>query len=151
MLAVATIWQDELDHLAPQVTSELNRIAVKVYVPESFDTADLARARRIARRNSQVAEALAGAKQRGLVIQALACGPDLVERYEHGDNAYGKAIVAAAMDLRRIDALPLLGPDLLRDAAAGYLDTSARADPPPDWFDDGLRWACTPVRNAVAP
>ena len=148
-LVVATIWPEELERLEPQIKNELNRVAVKIYLPESFSESDLEQARRIAQHDSQIAAVLGGSKFRGLLIQALACGPDLVDRYEHGANVYGRAIISAAMDMRRIGVLPPFDQDLLQKAAAGYLDSSARADPPSDWFDTGLKWACTPVRNAV--
>ncbi|WP_327742828.1 hypothetical protein OHO28_51395 [Streptomyces europaeiscabiei] len=150
IVVIGTIWQEDLDRLNPQVKDDVDRIAVKVYVPEAFSGLELRRAHRVAEQDHQIAEALAGTEQHGLVVQTLACGLDLVDRYEHSSNPYGRAIVTAAMDLSRLGIGPLLDAELLREAAAGYLDPSVRAQPPADWFSTGLQWACTPVRNAVA-
>jgi thioredoxin-like negative regulator of GroEL len=86
-----------------------------------------------------IAATTSGAGRR--VIQTLAGGPALVERYEHPDHPddrYAAAIVTAAIDARRLSYESPLTADLLTDAAAGYLSDEDRIDPPPDWCERGL-------------
>lgn len=105
-----------------------------------------------------IAATTSGAGRR--VIQTLAGGPALVERYEHPDHPddrYAAAIVTAAIDARRLGYETPLTADLLTDAAAGYLGDEDRIDPPPDWCERGMTratkdslhgiTALTPVRT----
>jgi RNA polymerase sigma factor (sigma-70 family) len=75
------------------------------------------------------------------VIQTVAGGPLLVDRFEHPrttDDRYAATVVATAMDARRLghhNPLPL---GLLRSAAPAYLNDDDRVDLPDNWFTVGL-------------
>ncbi|MFJ3924688.1 hypothetical protein [Streptomyces sp. NPDC090022] len=88
----------------------------------------------------------------GAITQTLAAAPQLVEHYESADGGsacYGRAVLTAAMDARRLGygaALPL---GLLEAAAPAYLTEAQRAAAPPDWFDRALAFAETEIRGVV--
>ncbi|MFJ3728728.1 hypothetical protein ACIPYQ_40040 [Streptomyces sp. NPDC090045] len=68
----------------------------------------------------------------GTVIQTLAAGPQLVDHYEQAvgpHGSYGRAIIAAAMDARRLGHSTVLPAALLRAAAPGYLSVTSGPQP----------------------
>ena len=88
-------------------------------VPEHFSRTDRERALREAWRDSRLRDALEHASD-GEVVQYLAGGPALAQRYRTAP-AGAKALIEAAMDVRRLGHPPEIGGDLLRSAARGYL------------------------------
>ncbi|ROQ65213.1 TPR repeat protein [Streptomyces sp. CEV 2-1] len=89
----------------------------------------------------------------GTVIQTLAAGPQLVDHYEQAvgpHGPYGRAIIAAAMDARRLGHNAVLPTALLRAAAPGYLSDDQRAAAADSWFADALGFARTKVKGVVA-
>jgi tetratricopeptide (TPR) repeat protein len=115
--------------------------AVRVETPEVFAGEDLAELRRELDTDPRLAAAAEAARSDGKVIQVLAGGPELVQRYEHpadADDRYGKAVVTAAMDIRRLGHESPIGRALLEEVAPVSLDPPDRADAPVGWFDTGL-------------
>jgi len=90
----------------------------------------------------------------GTITQTLAAGPALVDHYESAarpDGPYGKAIITAAMDARRLGHSSPLPAELLRAAAPGYLTEEQRAAADPEtWFAHALSYARTKVKDVVA-
>ncbi|MEW2624604.1 hypothetical protein [Streptomyces sp. NPDC048106] len=89
----------------------------------------------------------------GRITQTLAVGPQLVDHYEHAagpQGTYGKAIITAAMDARRLGHTSPLPSALLRAAAPGYLTADQRAAAPGTWFADALEYARTKVKGVAA-
>ena len=82
--------------------------------------------------------------------QVLAAGPELVARWEHAYDPYGKAVITAALDARRVGARAPLSRDLLAAAAPTYVTGADRATAPPDWLDRALAYATTELRGAAA-
>jgi len=127
--------------------------AVRVEMPEVFAGEDLAALRRQLGSDPRLAAAAEVACSDGKVIQVLAGGPALVQRYEHpadADDRYGKAVVAAAMDIRRLGHESPVGRTLLEEAAAVCLAPPDRADTPVDWFSMDLADATQEVHGIAA-
>ena len=105
-------------------------------------------------------EALAGASAAeaahsdGKVTQVLAGGPELVQRYQHpadAEDRFGKAVLSAAMDARRLGYESPIGTPFLEEAAPAYLDPPDRVGTPGHWFTTGLGHATGEVRGAFEP
>ncbi|MEU1789175.1 hypothetical protein ABZ553_25560 [Streptomyces sparsogenes] len=89
----------------------------------------------------------------GTITQTLAAGPQLVDHYEQAvppHGPYGKAIITAAMDARRLGHASPLPAALLRAAAPGYLTEEQRAAAPETWFTDALAYARSKVKGVAA-
>ncbi|MFF8726108.1 hypothetical protein ACF073_06410 [Streptomyces sp. NPDC015171] len=90
----------------------------------------------------------------GELTQTLAAALELVAFHETSDTVpacYGKAVVTAAMDARRLGHGPELPDTLLRAAARAYLSEAQRAAAAPGWFEQALAHAGTRVKGVVAP
>ncbi|MFJ5972522.1 hypothetical protein [Streptomyces sp. NPDC093060] len=94
------------------------------------------------------------ASRDGTLTQTLAAGPQLVEYYEAADGSpacYGKAVLTAAMDARRLGHGPALPDGLLEAAAPAYLGETQRAGAGPDWFAGALDHGRQRIKGVVAP
>ncbi|MEV4311343.1 hypothetical protein [Actinocrispum sp. NPDC049592] len=145
-------WADLTTVENPHTRALLQHSVKRVRVAERFTPEQLSQVRG----NEDIDPRLAAAAiaKDGHVIQTLAGGPALVERYEHPDrptDRYAAAIISAAIDARRLGFRSLLPLALLADAASGYLSDEDRTDPPPDWFTQGLAQAAKdPVYGITA-
>ena len=103
-------------------------------------------------RDSRLATARRSAGDALRVIQVLAGGPLLVERYQHRLAPHSATIITAAMDARRLGHWAPVPPLLLEDAASGYL-TAAQRTAPPHWLRESLDAAAESVLGvrALAP
>jgi uncharacterized protein YidB (DUF937 family) len=126
-----------------------------VDVPDRFTPEEMAAAAEAG--DPALAAAAASAGPDGQVTQYLAGARDLLARYDGpGADAYGRAIITAAMDASRLGHAGPLPAALLRDAAPGYLAGQDRtAGPAGDW-DTALAlathsgWALQPFPPAAA-
>lgn len=89
------------------------------------------------------------------LTQVLAAGPELVSWWENAgsdrpESRYGKAIITAALDARRLGVTAALSREFLMAAAPAYLTSADRAVAPPDWFDQAIGYATTRLRGAVS-
>ncbi|OXY91493.1 tetratricopeptide repeat protein [Streptomyces diastatochromogenes] len=94
------------------------------------------------------------ASRDGTLTQTLAAGPQLVEYYEAADASpacYGKAVLTAAMDARRLGHGPALPDGLLEAAAPAYLNETQRAGAGADWFAGALDHGRHRIKGVVAP
>ncbi|KWX05859.1 hypothetical protein TH66_00550 [Carbonactinospora thermoautotrophica] len=159
LVVIGTLWPEYWNRFTHQpqegepdphrATRTLLRAACRIDVPEDFTGADR-QVRARAERDPRLAEAvkLAGPSQR--IIQQLAAGPDLINRYRDAD-CYARAVLTAAIDARRLGHLSPLAPAFLREAARGYLTGTELAEAGPDWFTQALAYATVKVRGAQAP
>ena len=127
-----------------------------VDVPDRFTDADILEAKRQGGRailSAIVAAEAAGT--RGMVAQYLAGVPDLREHYSGpGANPYGRAVITAAMDAKRLGYAGLLSEELLYQAVIDYLDDSLRVVEQKRWWPSSLEYATRELRgtvNALAP
>ncbi|MFJ5865061.1 hypothetical protein ACIQEY_11720 [Streptomyces parvus] len=138
VLVLGTLWREHSDEYtalpAPGGTDPHSRVREllagrTVPVPDVFDPDSLAQARTLARQGDRLlSEALTGDAGRGRLAQHLAGAPELLRRYEEG-SPFGRALLRAAMDARRLGAGPRLARAFLIEAATDYM-----ADE--DWDDD---------------
>ncbi len=132
---------------------ELLDSAVRVDVPETFADEDFSELSRQMDDDERLKAAAQAARSDGKVIQVLAGGPMLVQRYEHPADAcgrYGKAVVSAAMDIRRRGHESPIAKALLEEVAAACLDLPDRIDTPDGWFASGLAHASDEIRGIAA-
>ncbi|MER6359866.1 hypothetical protein [Kitasatospora sp. NPDC001527] len=123
-----------------------------IHVPDTFST----RAMHDLSARSKLDASLAAAEMAspsGAITQTLAAGPELVDYYEQAGTApacFGKAIITAAMDARRLGGGPLVSARFLEQAAVGYLTPDQRKEARPDWFAAALGYTRFKVKGVVA-
>ncbi|MEU3787804.1 hypothetical protein [Streptomyces sp900129855] len=161
LVVLATLWPNYYRDLmaAPAPSGEdahpharaLLDPVVPITVPEVFDGQAL---RELATRADLSLATAARTTPAGTITQALAAGPDLVDHYEQAVppyGPYGKAIIAAAMDARRLGHASPLPAALLKAAAPGYLTEQLRAGAEPEtWFTHALAHAKYKVKGVAA-
>lgn len=150
-VVVGTLWPQYWSTLTgpnqPQARDLLHHRVTRIRVAKRFTATQVA----AAPADPRLAKAVATAYD-GEVVQAIAGGPAVVERYEHPDtpqDRYATAILTAALDARRLGHHALLTTALLISAAPGYLSDDDRVDAPETWFEIGLKTA-TATRLGVA-
>ncbi|MFJ8113293.1 hypothetical protein [Streptomyces sp. NPDC096132] len=120
-------------------------------VPNHFTANDLDYARRLD--DTVLHNAIAAAVNAdppGQVTQYLAGVPDLLNHYQGpGADPYGQALITAAMDAIRLGHDQPCQPELLQEAAIGYLGSRRRTVPAAQWQQDALAYAIQPLKGAV--
>jgi hypothetical protein len=156
---VATLWPHEYHSRTSARVSgqpdphandrELLRLAHVIDVSDNFSAAELRRAETLAT-DQRIRTAL-DTPDAGFT-QVLAAGPELVRWWENApdEQCYGKAVITAALDARRVGAHAPLSRDLLAAAAPAYLTSTQQAVAPADWLDRALTYALTPLNGATA-
>ncbi|MFE9674674.1 hypothetical protein ACFYO5_11240 [Streptomyces sp. NPDC006259] len=120
-----------------------------IAVPGVFTGEDLVAARSSAASDSRLAEALQRAEQ-GQITQYLAGAPALLERYGAAPPA-ARALIEAAMDVRRLGHGPVLPLPLLEAAAEGYLTDIEWDLLDDDWLERALAYTAMPLRGTRGP
>jgi predicted negative regulator of RcsB-dependent stress response len=125
-------------------------LADVVHVPSAFSAHERGRAEELANTDPRVRVAL-DTPDAGFT-QVLAGGPELIRHWEQApdDQCYGKAVITAALDARRVGAHAPLTRDYLADAAPGYLNDREVATAPPDWLENALNYAIKLLHGATA-
>ncbi|RSM54895.1 hypothetical protein DMB66_36680 [Actinoplanes sp. ATCC 53533] len=128
---------------------ELLRLARLIDVGGCFSPAERRRAE--ARAGDRRIRAALDTRDAGLT-QVLAAAPELIRCWEHAPAAdcYGKAVITAALDARRVGAGAPLTREFLEAAAPAYLTSAQQAVAPPDWLDQGIGYATTVLRGAAS-
>ena len=152
LVVVGTLWPQFLAEFVAQprsgqrdesanARSLLQQRARRIRVAERFSKQEISALRTSSAVDPRLTAAVAASGEDRQIIQTMAGGPALVERYEFPDDAdsrYAAAILSAAIDARRLGHLQPIPRALLADAAAGYLGNQDRVDPPSDWFTRGM-------------
>jgi hypothetical protein len=162
LLVVATLWPGEYTTRTALRTPgradpyaedrELLGLARIIEVPDTFSRAERKRAEDLAT-DRRILVAL-NTPDAGMT-QVLAAGPELVRWWEHADvsdarQCYGKAVITAALDARRVGVTATITRDFLTAAAPAYLSSAQRATAPPDWLDQAIGYATTRLHGATA-
>ncbi|MEV5583430.1 hypothetical protein AB0L39_33340 [Streptomyces parvus] len=159
VIVLATMWPTLVDAPGskPKKKGQTRHIqslldlARTIHQPETFDSGALKRFEDRARGDGQWIQAAVQARANGELCQRLAAAPELLDRYRYADHAPGKAVVAAAVEARRLGARGPLPLAFLKHAAVGYLSPKeCLALDRQTWFDDALAWARTPVKGVVS-
>jgi hypothetical protein len=119
-----------------------------IAVPDDLTLDERLRANELATTDSRIGAALA-VSDAGLT-QVLAAGPDLVSSWEQAPDPYGRAIITAAADARRLGVQGPLTEQLLTEAMEGYLSPTHRVTTPGAWLMRGLLHATTELHGTVS-
>jgi hypothetical protein len=157
-VVVATLWPDEYAMRTTRLPagepvpyaddSDLLRLAHLIRVPDTFSPAERRRGEDLAATDQRVRIAL-DTTDAGFT-QVLAAGPALIHRWEQAPDCYGKAVITAVLDARRVGARAPLTRAYLNAAAPGYLTPAQQASAPSQWLDRALAYATSPVHGAAA-
>ncbi|MBP2327093.1 tetratricopeptide (TPR) repeat protein [Kibdelosporangium banguiense] len=157
LVVVGTLWQDDYririaqrdqsanDPYAPD--RDVLRLAEVFDVPDEFTSAERARTEQLAVSDRRLRAAIESTDAG--VTQVLAAGPELVRSWEMASDPYGKAVITAAVDARRLGVTVPLTESYLAAAVPGYITATQRAVASADWFERALAYATTPLRGAA--
>jgi tetratricopeptide (TPR) repeat protein len=156
VVVLGTLWPEYWSRFTDAQESShvrflLQQRVARIRVAERFSPAEVAEVRARGSVDPRLAGAVATSGDGRKVIQTMAGGPALVERYEHPDSVderYARAIISAAMDARRLGHRGLLPAALLADAAVGYLDAEDRVGAD-SWFERGMTVAAGRDRHGI--
>ncbi|MFF5634349.1 hypothetical protein [Streptomyces sp. NPDC012825] len=158
VLILVTLWPKYWEQLTsepadghrdshPHARHILNGSSVRV--PVTFESGDLDNLKEAAARDARIAQALEHAEQLQ-VTQYLAGVPELIQRYQTAPPP-ARAVIDAAIDIRRLgfgEHLPL---ELIEAAAYEYLTDLQFDHLPDDWLEDALAYAAKPQRGIRGP
>ncbi|MER6677878.1 hypothetical protein [Streptomyces sp. NPDC000983] len=125
--------EDEFPHAQALLTGRHIRIAVPDTLPA--DAPEVAAA---AARDPRLAAAVRAAGPGHRVLQHLTGGPELVRRWAMGPDQWftapEHAVLTAAVEARRLGHASAVPAGLLKEAAACFMDATARATAGEEWF-----------------
>ncbi|MGW4371707.1 hypothetical protein ACWEKT_39425 [Nocardia takedensis] len=156
VVVVGTIWEETYREYLPIGSSQSDpyrihravcELASIVQVPHQLSDEELRDAADRATGDARLATAL-GVRDYGLV-QTLAAAPALIQRWDMA-GPFGQAVIAAAVDARRIGVSGPLPTDYLRAAATGYLEPEHRRHARSDSFDEAMRYCTELLFGATA-
>ncbi|MES4909609.1 MULTISPECIES: tetratricopeptide repeat protein [unclassified Streptomyces] len=151
VLVLGTFWREHFDLLTRTPSArddphhEARRLLDNVHVlrvPEAFSTAEIDQAAAV----DDPRLALAAQASGGCVTQFLAGVPELLRRYELAP-AIARAVLDAAIDIRRLGHGPDIASTLLEEAAYELLDERTRSSLRPMWITEALDYTSAPCRG----
>ena len=152
-LVLATMWPQSWDALTARPGGDGHPQARELLaghdlaVPQAFTAGQASLLRQSGDPRLALAARMAPNRE---VTQFLAGAPELLARYRNAPPGAG-AVIAAAMDARRLGAGPALPRAFLEAAAPGYLDGAERDALGGDWAEQALAYAAVPCKGAGAP
>lgn len=156
MIVVGTLWPEDyfrrkgLPAAGGNLQAEdrlLLDFADVIPVPEAFTPNERSEATKKATEDRRIEIALS-VSDAG-ITQVLAAGPDLVILWEQAD-AYGRAMISAAADARRLGVQSPLTAEVLTDAIADYLTSAQCSAPVETWRDKALGLATRRLHGEVS-
>jgi hypothetical protein len=158
---VGTLWPEQFEKLKQRPSPEsldnagednlggqrsILRMAHVFNVLTQLSPDECARAERLGPEDARILQALAS--EQYSFTQVLGAAPDLIQHWRQASE-YAKAVMDAAIDLRRAGyALPIPA-DLLREIAASLLTDGAKAAAERDWFEAAVGYATRTLQGAV--
>ncbi|WSQ15198.1 hypothetical protein OG604_50095 [Streptomyces sp. NBC_01231] len=146
LAVVGTLWPEHMRRLtnrqntlesAPHTLALLTGPHGMITVPDTLDC-DPAAVAAAAARDPRFAGAVRAAGPGQRVLQHLTAGPELVRRWEMGPDQWftapEHAVLTAAAEARRLGHASAVPKRLLRETAAGFMDSTARATAGEEWF-----------------
>ncbi|WP_430787215.1 hypothetical protein [Actinoplanes sp. G11-F43] len=153
-IVVATMWPTDFTTWKPsrapadlRSNRRLLDLAVRIVVPDELSADEKDTARRVAKIDSRIRLAL-DVEDVGLT-QALAAGPDLLERWQLAPP-YARAAINFAADARRLGIRTPIPRDCFEMAVGGYLTPPQRVNRPSWWLDEALAFGEEEVRGGVS-
>ncbi|MFF5054156.1 tetratricopeptide repeat protein [Micromonospora sp. NPDC000663] len=160
VIFLGTIWPDRYQHyLSLPERSEgyaaqrkdrivgVLRLAERIYVEDNFAASEESTARALAKRDYRIKVALQDSHYG--VTQVLAGAPELVASWQDADS-YSKALITAAVDIRRLRIVGGLTPALLKRATSIYLNNEEVARASADWFERAILYCTQRNRGATS-
>ncbi|MEV1114967.1 hypothetical protein AB0I91_07850 [Actinosynnema sp. NPDC049800] len=159
-VVAATLWPDEYEsRTEPRIPGQSDRyandrqllkLAEIIAVPDEFSPNERQRAEDLADTDLRIRIAL-NTPDAGFT-QVMAAGPQLIHHWEHAPakQCYGKAVITAALDARRVGAQAPLTWHYLAAAVPGYLTPAQQAKAPADWEDKALSYATMELHGAAS-
>jgi hypothetical protein len=165
VILIGTIWPEAYDRLRSMASGG------KADPTEDFDSnsrdvlalarrftlgamseGEWARAEELSSTDPRIAQAT-NHRRDGELTQLLSAARELIHRWEHADDPFGKAVVNAAVTARRCnypETIPFAALKALSEEYLTGLDRAAASD---TWFVTALEWACRAVHNSggIAP
>jgi hypothetical protein len=148
---IATAWPDACKRLSTTPSSghadrhyQARMLLGQAWVtdiPDTFTDADCQELDRLAADDASLTTAIRAAGSTGAVTQTLAAAPELMDHWLQAPVPYGKAVITAAVDARRLGVRASLPDDFLKAAAIGYFTADERAQAQPTWFNEALEYA----------
>ncbi|MGW6458070.1 hypothetical protein ACWF94_19535 [Streptomyces sp. NPDC055078] len=147
-LVIGTLRPEQSDHhtSAAAAVREVLDLARTVVVPDEFSASERERAREVALRDPRLAAAYRISNFG--IVQTLAGAPTLERHWRTGD-AYGRAVLTAAVDARRLGGPEVTTPAFLRAAAPGYLTSAQWARADDGWWKRAIGYATQPVDSTA--
>ncbi|WP_182881232.1 hypothetical protein [Microbispora sp. H10949] len=151
VLVLGTLWRKHHADLTQRSGSQVAQLLddVVIEVPEAFTGAALEAMRRAAQSDARLAEAVEHAVD-GKINQYLAGGPALLKRLETAEPV-AKAVIWAAMDVRRLRHRSTIPLALLKAAAPAYLTDTEWDAAGEDWLEQALAYTAEPCKGARGP
>lgn len=153
-IALGTIWPDSYGRLRDQEdpnrdAQEVLRLASRFDLAE-FSPTEMERAARIAEIDPRVHEAISSRSDASFT-EILAAAPELIHRWNQGDNELGRHIITASIVTRICGHVDIMPTGTLRDVATALMSGTQRARATTEWFEEAVVWACKPVRGVISP
>lgn len=162
LAVVGTLWPEHMRRLtnrqsglesAPHTLALLTGRHGMITVPDTL-SGDAAAVAAAAARDPRIAGAVRAAGPGQRVLQHLTVGPEMVRRWEMGPDQWftapEHAVLMAAAEARRLGHASAVPKLLLREAAAGFMDSTARATAGEEWFPAAIG-ALTATEGGPAP
>jgi uncharacterized protein YidB (DUF937 family) len=155
VLVLGTLWPVYWDSLTARTPGSEDThaqarellVGRDITVPDAFTAAQLRQLEGAG--DPRLAQAAAGSRD-GQVIQYLAGGPELLDRYHNAPPA-ARALIDAAMDAGRLSEGQALARAFLEAAAPGYLTDTEWDLLPGDWLEEGLAYTKKPAKGVRGP
>jgi hypothetical protein len=157
---IATAWSDAYKRLITSPSSgradrhyharTLLGKALIIDIPDTFTDVDYRELERLASEDASLAAVIRSAGSTGAVAQTLAAAPELMDHWLHAPAPYGKAVITAAVDARRLGVRASLPDEFLKAAAIGYLSPDERAQAQPTWFNEALKYARQRIKRVTS-
>ncbi|WP_406089395.1 hypothetical protein [Streptomyces sp. NBC_01013] len=147
LAVVGTMWPEHLRRLTesrregddetPFTRALLTGRQAMITVPDTL-SGDAPAVAAAAARDPRIAAAVRAAGPGHRVLQHLTGGPELVRRWDMGPDQWftapEHAVLTAAVEARRLGHASAVPARLLLEAAAGFMDSTARATAGREWF-----------------
>ncbi|MCZ4125051.1 hypothetical protein [Streptomyces sp. H39-S7] len=159
---VGTMWPEHLRRLtesrgdsgdeSPHTRALLTGRHAMITVPDTL-SGDSSAVTVAAARDPRLAAAVRAAGSGHRVLQHLTGGPELVRRWEMGPDQWftapEHAVLTAAVEARRLGHASAVPARLLMEAAAGFMDSTARATAGKEWFPAAISALTTTAGGPV--
>ncbi|WP_200307335.1 hypothetical protein [Streptomyces adelaidensis] len=163
LAVVGTMWPEHLRRLtenrrgmedeSPHTRALLTGRHAQITVPDTL-SGDASAVAAAAARDPRLAAAVRAAGPGNRVLQHLTGGPELVHRWDMGPGKWftapEHAVLTAAVEARRLGHASAVPAGLLKEAAAGFMDSTARATAGKEWFPAAIG-ALTTAGRGPAP